>query len=445
MYSTILGAPRLRLVSPTVGAATGALPAANLDTDEPSELCRINSIDPADLYIDTTFEFPFGYYGTTFKVGGVGVVNHNLSIGATARTLLLDSTAAGYQPTRILPDSKTDVTGTWSGTVADVDDDPYAADANKNTCTGASSLTPSVQYGFTTPASNPKTGDQLQLIRVKVTWTADPPTNIAFELRDGANVIGYIDYRPTGANPDISSGDVVLLPWDASDLTTADGSGVALRVESSLGAGTDDISIEAIDWLCDLGVSAGSILYDSGWTVATYDVTDALWGDTVAGAGGISPVQSFAHYPTTEVSGVARAVTFLRDPLNSAGYVDVGCYVAGPRFTPTIPRDPGEVVGYRDLSTKVFTEGGNTFGVMRPGLRTVSMPLSWLTQAEAHSLFDRMRRRGILSPVLVSIFPGDATEGRHTTIWATVDNFGAINAPDPSSRRSMAMNFVEKL
>lgn len=444
--ATILGAPRLSLGATVAGNNPVGMPATNLNNDEPSEKCRMDSPDPESTYIYVPqLSYPLGYYGATFGVGGIGVINHNLSIGATARTMLFDAGLTDFEPERVLPDGKTDVAGTWSGTAADVDESPYAADANKNTCSGASSLTPAINYSFATPSTTPETGADLQLMRVKVSWTGDAPTGFSFELRDGVTSIEYLDFTVTGGNPQVTNGAVLLMPWDAADLVTANGSGVNLRIDCTLGSGSDDISIEAVDWLCDIGTTGGTVLYDSGWDSATYDTTDAQWGSTVAGVAGVAPTQNYVNYPPSEIAGVAKALTMFRDPFNSDGYIDVGCYVLGPIFRPTINRAWGPLVGVRDLSIKKFSHGGQTFGVKRPRLRTISLPLHELSAAEAHSLLDRVNwRKGTLSPVLVSLFPGDATEGRHTTIWATVEQMDEMAANFFGDYRAMNLTFVEK-
>lgn len=446
----LLGLPRLGLGTITIGATeVGTMPKSNLETDEPSNVCRINSADPLKTYIHSTLEMPRGYYGSTFDVGGVGIVNHNLSLGATSRTLLLGSGVSTYVPERVLPTSKTDVTGTWSGAFGDVDDDPYSADANKNTCSYTSSLTPSVLYEFATPSANPKTGTDLQLIRVKVSWTGSAPNSMSIAVDENGGWAGTtldIDINGSGGIGAYNSGVVILAPWDASNLTTASGADVRAEVTFSIDSGTD-VSIEAIDWLCDVGVSGGSILWDSGWEAATYDEVDAGYGSTVSGSVGAALTQTHLAWSSTgDISSVASAVTFFRDPLNSAGYIDVGCYVVGPIFQPELNRAYGELVGVQDLSVKRRTHGGQTFGVNRPRLRVLSLPLGELTTTEAHTLFERLYwRKGILSPVLVSLFPGDTTEGKHTTIWATLENAGDMGVKDESGWRQMAMTFVEKL
>lgn len=441
---TILGAPRLRLNAPIVGSVVASMPPSNLGNDEPSEKCRINTTDPALTYISSSFEYPGNYYGETFTVGGIGVINHNLSLGAEARTLLMDADAADFEPERIAPSAVAVIGGgTFSGAVTDVDESPYSLDGNRITMT---SVGGTVRFDFPTPGGNPITGADLQAFRIAISYTVHP-TVLVFELYEAGVQRAVLDIViPAGGDPDIAENAVYLIPWDAADLSTASGADVQIQVGAGQGTAGDGFSIEAIDWLCQTELSAGTILYDSGWEAATYDETDPLWGSTVAGSAGAAPTQNYVHYPTTEVAGVVKAFTMFRDPRNTAGYIDVGCYVLGPRFRPTINRAWGPLVGVRDLSVKKFSHGGQTFGVKRPRLRTLSLPMSELSAAEAHSLLERLNwRKGTLSPVLVSLFPGDATEGRHTTLWATVEQMDEMSANFFGDFRAMNLTFVEKL
>ena len=436
----ILGAPRLGLGTITIGESeVAAMPKSNLETDEPSDVCRINTEDPLKTYIHSTLEMPNSYYSSgTFNVGGVGVVNHNLSLGATSRTLFLSSGAAGYVPTRMAP-TAIDIGAGWSGVVTDIDEDPYSVDAGSVDDAGAGLP---LLIDFATPASAPATGADRQLFRVHVTYSV-APSLFQIVLYDGASSKGALTFSSNGANPILPTGSVLLAPWNASLLDTADGSGV--RMSISVTGGTS-VSVEAADWLCDSGLSAGSILWDSGWQAATYDAVDSGFGSTVAGTAGSAPTQTHLAWSTTDTASVASTVTYFRDPQNTVGYVDVGCYVVGPQFQPALNRAYGELVGVMDLSVKKRTHGGQTFGSNRPRLRTLSLPLAELTTTEAHTLYERLYwRKGILSPCLVSLFPGDSTEGKHTTIWCTLENAGDLAARDESGYRQMAMTFVEKL
>ena len=438
----ILGAPRLGLGTITIGESeVAAMPKSNLETDEPSDVCRINTEDPLKTYIHSTLEMPNSYYSSgTFSVGGVGIVNHNLSLGATSRTLFLSSGAAGYVPERVLPNAVT-LGIDWAGVVTDIDEDPYTIDAGSIDRAGGGTGA-EMWINFATPSANPATGANRQLFRLHLTYDVAPST-FQMILYDGASGKGAVTFTSSGANPIPSSGSVLLAPWNASLLDTANGSGVNLGVIAN---GGTNLSIEAADWLCDSGLSAGSILWDSGWQAATYDSVDTGFGSTVAGTAGSAPTQTHLAWSTTDTASVASVVTYFRDPQNTVGYVDVGCYVVGPQFQPALNRAYGELVGVMDLSVKKRTHGGQTFGSNRPRLRTLSLPLGELTTTEAHTLYERLYwRKGILSPVLVSLFPGDSIEGKHTTIWATLENAGDLTARDESGYRQMAMTFVEKL
>jgi hypothetical protein len=113
--------------------------------------------------------------------------------------------------------------------------------------------------------------------------------------------------------------------------------------------------------------------------------------------------------------------------------------------------DWGPMLGARDLSDKATTDGGQSYGVRRPVVRTLAVPLSWLTQDEAHALFDRLvLRRGMLAPVLISWDPEDSTEKVLTTFWATLTSAPTMEAISTffstgKSARRLAFQFEEYL
>lgn len=443
----LTSAPRYGLGTITIGPSEVAtMPKTNLDNDEPSDKCRINSVDPLKTYVHTTLEMPGSYYADTFKVGAVAVVNHTLGLGSTARTLFLSSGAAGYVPERVLPNGIV-TTGVWSGTAADIDEDPFTyANDGELACNNVGTNTVRIQ--FATPSASPATGTDRQLFRV-LTAYSQIPDSVTFKLYENGVERATLSTTIEGADPRLpSSGNrVVLIPWDAADLSTADGSLVELYCEVEIGTG-DDFDIRAADWACDSGLSSGSILWDSGWTAATYDAVDAQFGSTVAGTVGVAPTQNLLHYSTSgDISNVAAVVTYFRDPSkNDGGYIDLGCYVVGPIFQTALNRAYGDLVGVVDLSVKKQTHGGQTFGVKRPRLRRLRLPVAAFSAAEGHAFLDRVVwRKGILSPVFLALFPDDPIEGKHTQIWCTLENATDLSAPDPSGFRTMDATFLEKL
>lgn len=438
----LVGLPRYSLSSLASGSTVAAtMPLTKLTNGESWDVARLTQVDPRLTYVEGVPTMPLNYYGPEPSVGGVAWVNHNLSLGATARTLLLDATAAAgtHVPERVAPNALDLVAG-FSGAETDIDEDPYSTDASSvdTTLSGLST----VDIHFATPTLAPDAGSDRQLFRVALTYVGTP-TSISFWLYDGGTLIKFFTYGIAGANPMPQSGQVVQLLWDADDLTTSDGSGVKLRIQVNK-SGTDLFSVEAVDWLCDSGVSAGSILGDTGWTSVTMDQYDAAWGATVSGAIGAAPQQTFLHtFSDANVSSVAKIVTYFRDPLNTATYIDLGEFVAGPIFVPGNNADWGEVVSLRGRDKIINGEGGSRWGIRREPTRSVKINLSNLTASEAQSLLERFWRAGMLLPYVIQVLD-DSTESRHTTLYVCTDSLPRMSA-NYVDYRSVSFDATEKL
>lgn len=442
----LVGLPRYSLSSLASGSTVAAtMPLTKLTTGEPWDVARLTQTDPRLTYVEGVPTMPNGYYGPTPSVGGVAWVNHNLSLGATARTILLDTSATGYAPTRIAPNAVVK-DGVWTvsgSTHTAIDEDPYTfpndGEIDANTV-GSGTL----RIQFSTPANAPATGADKQLFRVVVGYSQIPDV-VTFRLLENGVERATISTSIEGADPRPPSvpDSVLLLPWDAGDLLTSDGSLVELAVDVTLGTG-DDFAVYAADWLCDSGVSAGSILGDTGWTSVTMDQYDAAWGATVSGAIGAAPQQTFLHtFSDANVSSVAKIVTYFRDPLNTATYIDLGEFVAGPIFVPGNNADWGEVVSLRGRDKIINGEGGSRWGIRREPTRSVKINLSNLTASEAQSLLERFWRAGMLLPYVIQVLD-DSTESRHTTLYVCTDSLPRMSA-NYVDYRSVSFDATEKL
>lgn len=440
----IIGLPRYTLGSIAGGAAFHAeYPSSNLVDWEPWSIGRLTTKDPRLSYVEAVPTMPLGYYGPTPRVGGVAFPNHSLYLGASSRSFLLDSAGSSYLPQRILPDSDTDIVNTWTGTFANVVDDPYSPDANKQTASGASLPTATIEYTFANPARPLVTGAGCQLMRCKVSWTGSNTPVFTFQLYDGATFITSLSFNFSGWPP-LASGDIVLLAWDAADLVTSSGNDVRLRVNASGLGATDTVSVEALDWLAAMNPASGNIIGDTGWIDATMDKFDAAWGDTVSGAVGVAPQQTLAHVFSSNVAGVGKAITLFRDPLNTAGHIDFGEMLVGPKFQPAHNRDWGSLVKMEPTDINNDAGGGANFGVRSEPRRAMSIPMSWLTKAEAHSLFERAWRAGTLQPFVVAVTPNDETERAHTTLYCRFRTLPDITAASRNFRGS-SFELVEKM
>lgn len=442
--TALIGLPPYELTSEAFGVAGGS--PQLLDDPEPWQRGRMLSKDPAKTYFEAVPTMPLGFYGPTVYVGGVMMVNHSLALGATARTLLLPSGASNYAPVRAAP------TGSYivgmSGSHLDVDEDPYSPDANNLVATAA---TIGANLSFPTPANPPSQGTDLQLFRVRILYTVEP-TDLVISLF-GSVEPHVLRYGIEGAPPIPPSGTVLLAPWDLAWMSPPDGSNIEVAIAAH-GCTVGDFKISAVDWLMDTPPSAGSILWDSGWGRATPDYLDPLWGQTVTGASGPHPQQSFAHLvaskPNTpyeyNIAGVGKVVTFLRDPLNTAGYIDIGRCLVGPAFVPEQDMEWGELFGIEGRDTVYIMEGASLAGVGREAPLSGRLTYGMLTQAEAVSLVERARRARMLRAFGLVHFPGSATEEfQHTAycVFKTLPHKASVKGfPD---QRAVAFEWQEKL
>ena len=90
--AAILGLPLYVLTDEAFGVAGGT--PTNLDNYDAWRRGRCDTADPRLSYFYCKPTMPLGYYGPTVGVGGIGVGNHTLMLGATARSVLLAAGAA---------------------------------------------------------------------------------------------------------------------------------------------------------------------------------------------------------------------------------------------------------------------------------------------------------------------------------------------------------------
>jgi hypothetical protein len=371
-------------------------------------------------------------------VGGVAWVNHNLSLGATARTILLDATAAAgtHVPERIAPNA-IEASTNMSGAVTDIDEDPYSLDANKMSSTDQLA---NIRLSFPTPAATPSTATDAQMFRVAITYTGS--LGFQIQLYEAGSFVRTLGHYPQGGPGSPETGTVLYASWSTTELADQSGADAECRIVCN--SSSVDFDLEAVDWLCDSGVSAGSILGDSGWTSVTMDQYDADWGATVSGAIGSAPQQTFLHtFSDANVSSVAKIVTYFRDPLNSAGYINLGEFVVGPIFVPDLNLDWGEVVSIKGRDKLISSDGGGRWGIRREPTRSVKINLSNLSTSEAQSVLERFWRAGMLMPYVIQVLD-DATESRHTTLYVCTDSMPRMTA-NFVDYRAVSFEATEKL
>ncbi|MEE8519568.1 MAG: DUF6531 domain-containing protein [Dehalococcoidia bacterium] len=158
--------------------------------------------------------------------------------------------------------SSTNLSG---ATVANLDDDPDAPDANWATATTVADT--SIQAGFPTPPNDPTPGADLQefrvLLRKDATGGNDPTYDIElWETGGGAPLATLV----SGATLSSDTGEVVSVTWNASLLGASDGSAVELRIVGHRSGGNPTkrrtVEVGAIEWNVDFqGVPSSELYY----------------------------------------------------------------------------------------------------------------------------------------------------------------------------------------
>ncbi len=266
--------------------------------------------------------------GSARTVGGFGFVEGNTSSERQHR-LRLGTSVAPPARERVAVNSGAPGSAGWDDTNAwaKMDDDPTAASSDKATTTSDAEQ---YQWVLTaTPSADPITGTDLQICRVLFKGAAaDDATFVKIVVRDGAANVQTVTVSKT-----ITAGDFILfhIPWDAANLATADGSGVAFRVYCSGGtSGTGDVELHAIDWFA----LTGAATYEGEWgeVYPAAMLGDSLGGNHLADESDL-PGNWADHYAsggTYQGLSARYAVVETLDDQNSDGYIQIGGAYVGP-------------------------------------------------------------------------------------------------------------------
>jgi hypothetical protein len=155
-----------------------------------------------------------------------------------------------------------------TGDHLDLDDDPDSADGNWATA-DADGTDSDMRVSFDTPTGDPTTGAGLQEIRAWVRRSAtggnDPQCRI--EVWDGGSAITGGVGSDTTITSD--SGQLLTLTWDATNLATADGSGVEVRLYGTRSGGGPSVR-RSVDF--------GAVEWNVNYTPASQTVTHSKLG-----------------------------------------------------------------------------------------------------------------------------------------------------------------------
>ncbi len=179
------------------------------------------------------------------------------------------------------PDGSVFALTNLTGAATDVDEGVDTPDSTWLTL-GDDGTNSVIRASFPTPTGDPTTGAGLQKFRmyVRVGTAAggnDPTLDIAVRETGGADLAAAIGVPVTS-----HVGEVIEFTWDATVLSTADGSAVELYVIGQRSGGSPSgrrsVEFDAIEWVVDYSV--GGITYDE--TGKTVTIVSAVSGTDVA-------------------------------------------------------------------------------------------------------------------------------------------------------------------
>jgi hypothetical protein len=169
----------------------------------------------------------------------------------------------------------------------------------------------------------------------------------------------------------------------------------------------------------------GTTVYDSGAVAAvgTIPLGELDWGASPFGAtwrlGHSQPLQSVLWF--TPVEARSLRIT-LADASNPDGYMQASRLVMGTYWELENNVDYGAALAWVDNSELSRTAGGTLRNNPVEMYRELTLPFSWLTQADRGRMVDLLRRSGRSGEILVSMYAaeGGKLERDHTLLGRLV-------------------------
>lgn len=392
------------------------LPAANLKTEEPSEVSRINSILPNAAYWQAFLAAPR-------EIGGMALVNVNLSPGGLVRFIA----TGGPQIELSAPSAIADQTNI-TGAVTNIDESIDAPDANFITPT-IPALSWMVHLRFPTPAFNPNQGAHmsyfaLRMIRVETSGTVSHYPTVTASLYEAGALKRVLGSRPVSV--DSGDGQLLYFTFDPAELDLPDLSNAELKLNVTAGSGDSGdhyAKLNTVSMVSDMAGAAG-VSQDSGW-IASPSANRIDYEQEP------EPSTSIDYFPETPwlVEEVMTVMVLddqaVHDPvvvdtgggpldgmtpvavvLNAPpGYIQAGVWAAGPTLELEKSPQEGPQMGVIVEERGGKTEGGQSYAADSFRRRTMSVNFL-LNRREVNELLDGVDyRRGKAGAFYVNLEP----------------------------------------
>lgn len=440
-FMAIAGAPNYapQLTVAALGPTASGMPASNLQTEEPSEVCRITTLDVSKTgwsFIRSGSDalIPGGppWIGAP-SFDALAAINHNFTEGVATYRWICD--VNGLPPYSNIAPTSNQLQTNITGNVTDIDEDTYAPDGVFQPATALGAAT-TLRVRFPTPGHNLTAGANIQTFRVlgKLKTGETAPRTVTLSLYQA----GVLKATLSSASITVVNTNVIFHGfWNASSLTSLAGVSVECQVDC-----TGAFSVDAIDWVQDAPLFSWPA--DTGWLTVPSFNDISLWNSSSPTSA--RPTKNLYYLPVPSVQ--QNAVQLLvRDLLNPDGFVQFGVGIVGPAFFPSkVNFAKGPLVSVRDPSPRAFTLGGQEYGSRQRARRVMPVSFPQLLEAEGWSLFDRLDwLKGTKGAFLAVRYPDDQTAQRHTALWCTLENPQGLSLPSAFARHSWSGMCVEKL
>lgn len=458
----IAGLPNLiapDVVTITAGAEGSSNLAAKLKTLVPADFARLTSILPEDSW----WEVDPGATPLT-GVQALALGAHTLIPGDQWRVVAVASGALPPVVSEALAPTAIEASVNTDGPdIADVQDHPSASDSDYIVPNLFDSW--SVRLSFPTPSAIPATGTDCQvfLLRVRMNGAGvlpdDYPT-VTASLYEGGVLRRALGTKITR---DVNLGDLLIFPWSASDLQTADGSAVEVLLEFEPGSDLTSAMLNSVSWEVLHQSDEDAADTDTGWQTIAGAEPSALFGGTAVQEVDLPPplAHVFLPAPVTVAAlrvelrgdGVGYFDSFASTPPRTpAEAIDAGFLIVSPVFEFPFNFAPGSRL--RNVPTFVGGEtalqGSNRL-VVQYRRREFDATFELMAEDDGAALFERLDFAGIGRPFLLSIEPeATGARGRNGTFLATADEARGVTyaegfLDDGAAVREFGYRFVERL
>lgn len=449
------------VVTITAGSEGSSNLAANLKTLEPSAFARLTSILPEDSWWEVN---PGATPLTGVQALALGA--HTLIPGDQWRAVAVESgslppvVSETLAPTAIEASVNLNV----SADITDIDEHPGSPDSNY---IGADdgNLAWSVRLSFPPPSAAPATGTDCQVFLVRArrnpvgTLPDDYPTATA-SLYEGGVLRETIGAKVI---QDGNFGDLLIFPWSASNLQTANGSAVEVLLEFEPGSDLTSANLNSVSWEVLHQSDEDAADTDTGWQTIAGAEPSALFGGTAVQEVDLPPplAHVFLPAPVTVAAlrielrgdGVGYFTSFAQTPPRTpATAIDAGFLIVSPAFEFPFNFAPGSRL--RSIPTFVGGEtalqGSNRL-VPQYRRREFEATFELLAEDDAAALFERLDFAGAGRAFLVSVEPNaTGTRARNGTFLATVQESRGMGyaegfLDDGEPVREFGYRFVEVL